>query len=142
MNPIKKGMITKLTKFLISKGCEVEDVANTGSTYIKCGHCPIRISDHIGLHSAYINIIIPYNRNSYVIIVNRNIFHFDNLREVKEFLSGFVDIQLTANLDSTSVQSYKEEVVRLNASMQDKINIIKSLKAELEIIKKVFPNVN
>ena len=129
---MNKANLTRLSKYIKEIGGKETSESRAGSHYYKLGNLMIRVSDHLpGTRSRdQICIILPYNGSGYSVFINKVLFNFQTLKEVKLLLSLYVIFTLGNNA--------KEE--RINKVMGDSSNTINSLQSQLNTLKQKYSN--
>ena len=129
---MNKANLTRLSKYIKEIGGKETSESRAGSHYYKLGNLMIRVSDHLpGTRSRdQICIILPYNGSGYSVFINKVLFNFQTLKEVKLLLSLYVIFTLGNNA--------KEE--RINKVMGDSSNNINSLQSQLSTLKQKYNN--
>ena len=130
---MNKANLTRLSKYIKEIGGKETSESRAGSHYYKLGNLMIRVSDHLpGTRSRdQICIILPYNGSGYSVFINKVLFNFQTLKEVKLLLSLYVIFTLGNNA--------KEE--RINKVMGDSSNNkkdINSLQSQLSTLKQKY----
>ena len=129
---MNKANLTRLSKYIKEIGGKETSESRAGSHYYKLGNLMIRVSDHLpGTRSRdQICIILPYNGSGYSVFINKVLFNFQTLKEVKLLLSLYVIFTLGNNA--------KEE--RINKVIGDSSNNINSLQSQLSTLKQKYNN--
>lgn len=129
---MNKANLTRLSKYIKEIGGKETSESRAGSHYYKLGNLMIRVSDHLpGIKSRdQICIILPYNGSGYSVFINKVLFNFQTLKEVKLLLSLYVIFTLGNNA--------KEE--RINKVSGDSSNNISSLQSQLSTLKQKYSN--
>ena len=130
---MNKANLTRLSKYIKEIGGKETSESRAGSHYYKLGNLMIRVSDHLpGIKSRdQICIILPYNGSGYSVFINKVLFNFQTLKEVKLLLSLYVIFTLGNNA--------KEE--RINKVSGDSSNnTINSLQSQLSTLKQKYSN--
>lgn len=129
---MNKANLTRLSKYIKEIGGKETSESRAGSHYYKLGNLMIRVSDHLpGIKSRdQICIILPYNGSGYSVFINKVLFNFQTLKEVKLLLSLYVIFTLGNNA--------KEE--RINKVSGDSSNNISSLQSQLSALKQKYSN--
>lgn len=127
---MNKANLTRLSKYIKEIGGKETSESRAGSHYYKLGNLMIRVSDHLpGIKSRdQICIILPYNGSGYSVFINKVLFNFQTLKEVKLLLSLYVIFTLGNNA--------KEE--RINKVSGDSSNTINSLQSQLNTLKQKY----
>ena len=128
---MNKANLTRLSKYIKEIGGKETSESRAGSHYYKLGNLMIRVSDHLpGTKSRdQICIILPYNGSGYSVFINKVLFNFQTLKEVKLLLSLYVIFTLGNNA--------KEE--RINkVSGDNKKENINSLQSQLSTLKQKY----
>lgn len=127
---MNKANLTRLSKYIKEIGGKETFESRAGSHYYKLGNLMIRVSDHLpGVKSRdQICIILPYNGSGYSVFINKVLFNFQTLKEVKLLLSLYVIFTLGNNA--------KEE--RINKVCGDSSNTINSLQSQLNTLKQKY----
>lgn len=127
---MNKANLTRLSKYIKEIGGKETSESRAGSHYYKLGNLMIRVSDHLpGVKSRdQICIILPYNGSGYSVFINKVLFNFQTLKEVKLLLSLYVIFTLGNNA--------KEE--RINKVSGDSSNTINSLQSQLNTLKQKY----
>lgn len=127
---MNKANLTRLSKYIKEIGGKETSESRAGSHYYKLGNLMIRVSDHLpGTRSRdQICIILPYNGSGYSVFINKVLFNFQTLKEVKLLLSLYVIFTLGNNA--------KEE--RINKVSGDSSNNINSLQSQLSTLKQKY----
>ena len=127
---MNKANLTRLSKYIKEIGGKETSESRAGSHYYKLGNLMIRVSDHLpGIKSRdQICIILPYNGSGYSVFINKVLFNFQTLKEVKLLLSLYVIFTLGNNA--------KEE--RINKVSGDSSNNINSLQSQLSTLKQKY----
>ena len=128
---MNKANLTRLSKYIKEIGGKETSESRAGSHYYKLGNLMIRVSDHLpGTKSRdQICIILPYNGSGYSVFINKVLFNFQTLKEVKLLLSLYVIFTLGNNA--------KEE--RINkVSGDNKKETINSLQSQLNTLKQKY----
>lgn len=127
---MNKANLTRLSKYIKEIGGKETSESRAGSHYYKLGNLRIRVSDHLpGIKSRdQICIILPYNGSGYSVFINKVLFNFQTLKEVKLLLSLYVIFTLGNNA--------KEE--RINKVSGDSSNTINSLQSQLNTLKQKY----
>ena len=127
---MNKANLTRLSKYIKEIGGKETSESRAGSHYYKLGNLMIRVSDHLpGIKSRdQICIILPYNGSGYSVFINKVLFNFQTLKEVKLLLSLYVIFTLGNNA--------KEE--RINKVSGDSSNNINSLQSQLNTLKQKY----
>ena len=96
---MNKANLTRLSKYIKEIGGKETSESRAGSHYYKLGNLMIRVSDHLpGIKSRdQICIILPYNGSGYSVFINKVLFNFQTLKEVKLLLSLYVIFTLGNN---------------------------------------------
>lgn len=129
---MNKANLTRLSKYIKEIGGKETSESRAGSHYYKLGDLMVRVSDHLpGIKSRdQICIILPYNGSGYSVFINKVLFNFQTLKEVKLLLSLYVIFTLGNNA--------KEE--RINRVSGDSSNNINSLQSQLNTLKQKYSN--
>ena len=129
---MNKANLTRLSKYIKEIGGKETSESRAGSHYYKLGNLMIRVSDHLpGIKSRdQICIILPYNGSGYSVFINKVLFNFRTLKEVKLLLSLYVIFTLGNNA--------KEE--RINKVSGDSSETISSLQSQLNTLKQKYSN--
>lgn len=129
---MNKANLTRLSKYIKEIGGKETSESRAGSHYYKLGNLKIRVSDHLpGIKSRdQICIILPYNGSGYSVFIDKVLFNFQTLKEVKLLLSLYVIFTLGNNA--------KEE--RINKVSGDSSNNINSLQSQLNTLKQKYSN--
>lgn len=129
---MNKANLTRLSKYIKEIGGKETSESRAGSHYYKLGNLMIRISDHLpGVRSRdQICIILPYNGSGYSVFIDKVLFNFRTLKEVKLLLSLYVIFTLGNNA--------KEE--RINKVSGDSSETINSLQSQLNTLKQKYSN--
>lgn len=129
---MNKANLTRLSKYIKEIGGKETSESRAGSHYYKLGNLMIRVSDHLpGIKSRdQICIILPYNGSGYSVFIDKVLFNFQTLKEVKLLLSLYVIFTLGNNA--------KEE--RINKVSGDSSETINSLQSQLNTLKQKYSN--
>lgn len=129
---MNKANLTRLSKYIKEIGGKETSESRAGSHYYKLGNLRIRVSDHLpGIRSRdQICIILPYNGSGYSVFIDKVLFNFQTLKEVKLLLSLYVIFTLGNNA--------KEE--RINKVSGDSSETINSLQSQLNTLKQKYRN--
>lgn len=129
---MNKANLTRLSKYIKEIGGKETSESRAGSHYYKLGNLRIRVSDHLpGIRSRdQICIILPYNGSGYSVFIDKVLFNFQTLKEVKLLLSLYVIFTLGNNA--------KEE--RINKVSGDSSETISSLQSQLNTLKQKYRN--
>lgn len=129
---MNKANLTRLSKYIKEIGGKETSESRAGSHYYKLGNLRIRVSDHLpGIKSRdQICIILPYNGSGYSVFIDKVLFNFQTLKEVKLLLSLYVIFTLGNNA--------KEE--RINKVSGDSSETINSLQSQLNTLKQKYSN--
>lgn len=127
---MNKANLTRLSKYIKEIGGKETSESRAGSHYYKLGNLMVRVSDHLpGIKSRdQICIILPYNGSGYSVFIDKVLFNFQTLKEVKLLLSLYVIFTLGNNA--------KEE--RINKVSGDSSNTISSLQSQLSTLKQKY----
>ena len=127
---MNKANLTRLSKYIKEIGGKETSESRAGSHYYKLGNLRVRVSDHLpGIKSRdQICIILPYNGSGYSVFIDKVLFNFQTLKEVKLLLSLYVIFTLGNNA--------KEE--RINKVSGDSSNNINSLQSQLSTLKQKY----
>lgn len=131
---MNKANLTRLSKYIKEIGGKETSESRAGSHYYKLGNLMIRVSDHLpGVKSRdQICIILPYNGSGYSVFINKVLFNFQTLKEVKLLLSLYVIFTLGNNA--------KEERINKVSGDNNKKETISSLQSQLNTLKQKYSN--
>lgn len=131
---MNKANLTRLSKYIKEIGGKETSESRAGSHYYKLGNLMIRVSDHLpGIKSRdQICIILPYNGSGYSVFIDKVLFNFQTLKEVKLLLSLYVIFTLGNN-------AKEERINKVNGdSSNNKKEDINSLKSQLSTLKQKY----
>ena len=123
---MNKANLTRLSKYIKEIGGKETSESRAGSHYYKLGNLMIRVSDHLpGTRSRdQICIILPYNGSGYSVFINKVLFNFQTLKEVKLLLSLYVIFTLGNNAKEERIDKVMGDSSN-NNSLQSQLNTLK-----------------
>ena len=135
---MNKGILTKLSKYIKEIGGKETSQSRAGSYYYKLNGIMIRVSDHLpGIKSRdQICIILPYNGSGYSVFIDRVMFNFQTLKEVKLLLSLYVVFTLGNNAKEERItkvegKANQQKLQRTNSFLNLQLNTLKAKNSKL-----------
>ena len=125
---MNKANLTRLSKYIKEIGGKETFESRAGSHYYKLGNLMIRVSDHLpGIKSRdQICIILPYNGSGYSVFIDKVLFNFQTLKEVKLLLSLYVIFTLGNNAKEERINKVSGDNKKENInSLQSQLNTLK-----------------